>query len=833
MDQWEKLEALYLHAISLNANEQSALVAELRTTATDMADRLLRMLEASSQTNHYLESLQWAMAHELEELNYPELKEGSKIGNYSVLKSIGKGGMGRVYLAERADGAFEQHVAIKILSRNNLNRWEEQRLLGKLQHTHIAQIYDAGSMDAYSYIVMEYVNGLSIDRYIDNYQLNITQSLALFLQLCDAIHYAHRNFILHQDIKPANILVNQTGQVKVLDFGIGQRIDQEQEPSIAATPYYASPEQLQGKSTNVSSDVFQLGILLYKLICKQLPFESKIENELITRPLADAETYGFQPYKPHILLRGELESIVKKCLSLNAQERFQSVDNLSRAIRDYLDQKPVECHSNSKLYRAGKYVRRNRLFVGSFTLLMIAIVTAMIFSMRQAQIARLQKEKAEVTADFLTELFASANPFDNSSIDHKEYKYLDFIKERKDMVLANQSLSFDQKWEVLTLLQRLFFNLTEWDQALQTTEAMLNLALQQQNEEWLAESYFQLGSVYTQQFEFDKAEASFEMLAPLLTRIEARKSERMILYSKEIGLHYHLSGMYEEAEKYYLYALNYARKINSPDHEEVIRVYGSYSQLLRSLGKFDSALLLANKTIALKLERVKGDSMNVNMSNSYADRALIYMEDADYELAERDFHNSISIIENKWDSLNQNYEFVMGNYVILKNFKGEHDKAIGLARKLKRHVEEVYGSESVSGAYAHLHLGESLTAAQILDEGKAELERGKALVAQLLGEQHILYGIFNQIQCKNALMSGDFESAEILARNSLMVFETGLPPDHYRQLISKIRQAYAQWKKEAKEESKTEIKRLATQLTEQGKRATPYLKELESYLTDL
>lgn len=832
MQSWEQIEELYFHALDLDENERNTFLSQISEKDAGLATRIEKMIGVAFQTNQFLESLQGALWEGLESMNLKPLAPGTQVGKYTIDQLLGKGGMGQVYAAHRSDGEFEQKVAIKILGKYSNKSLEEQRILGKLQHPHIARIFDAGKFEEEaSYIVMELVDGLPIDIYVQQNQLDLQSRLRLFLDVCQAIHFSHQNLILHQDIKPANILVDYNGEVKVLDFGIGKLLlSVENTNAVAATPYYASPEQLRREATGISSDIYQLGIVLYKLICDALPFESKYEEEGITRIIVPDDKQAIQAYKSHPRLYGELESIVKHCLELSPADRYASVSVLQKDIEDFLQGKAISVHSEAWTYRAFKYLKRNNVAVSAAAIVLLSLFAALIVSIHQGNIARKERDKAQVTNDFLIELFASANPMDNYDKDFKEYKYLDFIRERKDLVIQDKALSKEQKWEVLALLQKLFYNLTQWEESRQTAEAMLELAKESKKTAWIAESYFQLASVYNQEFEFDQAEKYFDSLAILLPKISNIEAEKMVMYTKELGLFFHLSGDYATAEEHYKNALEIAGKSKLSKNDEIIRTTSNYSQLLRSTGRFDSALLLSNWTIAAKLEKLNGDSLNVNMSNSYADRALIYMEDADYELAEKDFALSVSILESKWDSLNQNYEFIMGNYVILKCFKKEYEAGVALARKLKSHVLSVYGAESVSAAYAHLHLGESLTGLGELAEGREELEKGKALVQQFMGENHVLSGIFSQHLSRNAILSGDFPQAEKHALASLEIFAKSLPPDHYRQFLSKMRHTFAAWKVGSKDIATTQVKESIEELKVQGKRVFPYLDEAESYL---
>ncbi|MEJ2218869.1 MAG: serine/threonine-protein kinase, partial [Gemmatimonadota bacterium] len=281
-DQWERAERLFAEALALPADERAAYV---RGACDDPAlcAEVLSLLEAHDATGP-LDSIAeqlGAMAAVHADPPPPEPLP-QRVGPYSVIRLIARGGMGAVYLAERAEEHFRYTVALKLLRRDlqseELRRrfLSERQVLARISHPNIARLLDGGLTDSgQPYFVMEYVEGMPIDRYCDEHRLGVPERLRLFRTVCGAVRHAHRNLVVHRDLKPANILVTGEGEVKLVDFGIAKVLDPEAFPDDAPqtrvgqrllTPEYASPEQLRGEPVNTASDVYQLGLLLCQLL---------------------------------------------------------------------------------------------------------------------------------------------------------------------------------------------------------------------------------------------------------------------------------------------------------------------------------------------------------------------------------------------------------------------------------------------------------------------------------------------------------------------------------------------------------------------------------------
>jgi eukaryotic-like serine/threonine-protein kinase len=372
----------------------------------------------------------------------PGIPPGHFIGNYELVREIGRGGMGTVYRAERADDEFHKQVAIKLIRRSLcddsvIRRFRtERQILAMFDHPNIARFFDAGVTEAGDpYCVMELVEGAPIDEYCDDHRLSVTDRLKLFREVCSAVHYAHQNLIIHRDLKPNNILITKDGRVKLLDFGIArvlnpdhflQTVEQTIPGYLVMTPQYASPEQANGETLTTSSDVCSLGVILYELLTGHRPYhldkrrpkdiiriiceeEPSRPSTAITREVEIVTTHGLKKITPESVsaaraesperlrrrLADELDNIVLMALRKEPQRRYGSPEQLSEDIRRYLEGRPVRARKDTFGYRARKFIKRNRLGVAAASLIALSMVSGIAVTAWQARIARGAQQYAE------------------------------------------------------------------------------------------------------------------------------------------------------------------------------------------------------------------------------------------------------------------------------------------------------------------------------------------------------------------------------------------------------------------------------------------------------
>lgn len=432
--QWEKISELVETALELAPEERLSWLGILGRRQPDLISEVRRVLEwlgGISSPN----SVSQATTFEA---------DPQRIGAYRLVELIGRGGMGSVYLAERADREFEHQVAIKLVASGldapivHRRFLAERQILARFEHPNIARLYEGGTTpDGRPYFVLEYVQGQPIDVWCDTHFAALETRLELFLKVCDAVAYAHRNLVVHRDIKPGNILVDSDGQPKLLDFGIAKVLDptsgsgDEATRTVhrAMTPGYASPEQIRGGVMTTATDVYSLGVLLYKLLTGQMPhhFENlapaamletlqrppAAPSERLSQALAAGEAMpAFGEAPPEQVarrLRGDLDNIVAMALRLEPESRYVSVSALAEDLRRYLAGESVLATRGSALYRLRKAVRRYRwplLVVAA--LLLISFGWALMLS-RQVEATVKERDRARATRDFLVDLLRSAD----------------------------------------------------------------------------------------------------------------------------------------------------------------------------------------------------------------------------------------------------------------------------------------------------------------------------------------------------------------------------------------------------------------------------------------
>jgi serine/threonine-protein kinase len=376
------------------------------------------------------------------------LSAGSTVGAWRIESQIGSGGMGEVWLARRSDGMFEGEVAIKTLypwfARGALRErfLREAQLLGRISHPNIARLIDAGvSDDGAMYLVLEYVRGVALDQYCDEQQLDTAARLRLFLSVCVAVAHAHSHLIVHRDLKPSNILVTAAAEVKLLDFGVATLLEAEAASASnltrltgrAFTPEYAAPEQLRGEPVSTATDVYSLGVILYGLLTGQRPHapnsadSAALEHAVLhdeaplpSRALRAGSAPEVAQQRSTTLARlrrevaGDLDNIVARALEKRPADRYESVTALAADIERHLRHQPVQARAASLRYRAGKFLRRNRLPVAVGGAALVAVIAGALVAFSQASLARVEARKANAIRDFLVGVF------ERSSVAHPD-----------------------------------------------------------------------------------------------------------------------------------------------------------------------------------------------------------------------------------------------------------------------------------------------------------------------------------------------------------------------------------------------------------------------------
>lgn len=409
-DQWREARQIFEEALDKEPAAREAFVRESCKDNQRLFEEVASLLASYDQADDIF------LNPVIEGVTQTDRLEGRQLGPYRTLHRLGQGGMGAAYLGERADDQFRRRVAIKLIrpgydDGQMLRRFRNERqLLAVLDHPNIVKLLDAGvTDDGIPYFVMDYVEGQPIDKYCEARALTIPERLELFRAVCDAVHCAHRNLVVHRDLKPSNILVTPEGVPKLLDFGIAKLLRPEYGGGAIGltrtlqpmTAEFASPEQVTGQPITTSSDVYSLGVLLYRLITGRHPYEMNTSSAAdVERAICETN-----PSRPSALVRSapgrklaakdDLDNIVLMAMRKEPQRRYASAEHLSEDIRRYLTNLPVTARKDTTVYRASKFVRRHALGVAAVTLAAVLLIASAAYAWSEKTEAERQRTRAE------------------------------------------------------------------------------------------------------------------------------------------------------------------------------------------------------------------------------------------------------------------------------------------------------------------------------------------------------------------------------------------------------------------------------------------------------
>ena len=409
----DEIKTLFAAAVELPQEDRAAFLTLEAGDRPELMAEVQSLLDAHEQPGEFLDTI----THNFRSQAFAasgavRSRIGERIGAYRIVGVLGTGGMGDVFKAVRDDDQYQAEVAIKLMRADMRSSLTEKRfrterqILAGLDHRNIARLLDGGTTEYGSpYVVMELVAGEPIDQYCEARQLGMRERVQIFLQVCAAVSYAHQHLVVHRDLKPNNILVTEDGSVKLLDFGIAKLLEADVATDVAResatattlramTLEYASPEQASGAQVTTVSDVYSLGVVLYRLVTGKSPYGERITDAARLKELLSDAT----PTRPSQVERkvdGDLDNILLMALRKETARRYASVEQFADDLRNYLTGMPVKARGNSLGYRAGKFVRRRKVELAAVALVSCALIGALLFSMREARIAERERQVAQ------------------------------------------------------------------------------------------------------------------------------------------------------------------------------------------------------------------------------------------------------------------------------------------------------------------------------------------------------------------------------------------------------------------------------------------------------
>jgi len=642
--------------------------------------------------------------------------------------------MGAVFLGERTDGQFEHTAAIKIIH-NGLNRPDiyshflrERQILAGLNHDNIARLYDGGVTDKNTpYLIMEFVDGTPIDVYCTRHTLSARERIDLFKSVCKAAGYAHKNLVIHRDLKPENILITNNGTVKVMDFGIAKLIDRSNSDVIidqGRSRYLsfsnASPELVKGESATTASDVYSLGVLLYKLLAgvHPLPLEQKtgmdVKNLILTqKPASLAER--FQTLSPvekeKILitrtlsqsnvsdfLNKDLNAITQKCLKKSAEDRYQTVDDLLKDLDRYEKGFPVQARSAIVTYRAAKFTARNRGPIAAVaSILLILIISAIFYTntvQQERDIAQLEANKATQVTQFVLNLFKGSDPSQSGGSNISARELLNRGIERTKY-LSNQPEIQANMFEVLG---RILTQLGEYDEATNLLQQSIDLRRELFGEEQLetVSSYEQMGTLLSAKGSFFRAESMLESALSIREKLQGVSQAAMSEANAELAYVYRRLGKFDKAEKKYRTLIDIYKEKLGPDDPMTLTCLSSFGVTLHTSGQLNEAEAIHREVLAKRLELYYTAHPNIAMSYNNLGSLLLNM--GKFEEAEKMITKSLEMRRDLFGKKHPKVALTLNNLGILKRNLGRFDEAISLIEQSMAINRELIGEDELQMA---------------------------------------------------------------------------------------------------------------------------------------
>jgi len=569
---WLRIKQLFQDGQQQPENARDAWLLERCDGDVDLLHEVRALLAAQHGSHDILDRGAAGALQQMGALDANSDLSGRRIGAYRLLRLIGEGGMGSVYLAEREEGDFLQRVALKLVRADFLTDearirfLRERSILAQLTHPHIAQLHDGGvAADGAPYFTLEYVEGEPITKYCDSRKLDIRERLRLVLQMCAAVAYAHRNLIVHRDLKPSNIFVTSDGAVKLLDFGIAKLLDVDSGRGQTATqarmmtPEYAAPEQVLGEPITTATDVYAIGVLMYELLCGRLPY-ARADAGTISWPKAVVEEAPEPVYRalnrtntrgasgtgaaaaaarstalPNLRrsLRGDPDRIVQRALAKAPEARYATVGALAADVGAYLAGNAIS--GGTRTYQMRKFARRHWLpLAAAATILTILVASGVAIVRQSRQIVREAQSTVQVK-DFLFGLFTAVDPRYAKGREFSAHELLDRGAQRID---RNKLLDVEQRAEIESVLGRIYYSLGVFDRASTLQEHAIQAlsadpsrrSLLAQTEADRADSLMELGDIKTAAAMVDDAARHFEELP------QASLAERVRLLAVRVRL---------------------------------------------------------------------------------------------------------------------------------------------------------------------------------------------------------------------------------------------------------------------------------------------------------
>jgi serine/threonine-protein kinase len=776
---WDRLEAVFFEALAMPPEERSAFLDRACEGDPDLR------VEVEAVIASHL-----AMDEDDAAAVAPESRVGTRIGAYRLDALIGRGGMGEVYRARRADDEYEREVAVKIV-RSGLPPFEmvrrfrqERQILAKLEHANVATLLDGGvTTEGQPYLVMQYVRGAPLTEYADSHRLSVPERLRLFVTVCRAVQYAHSNFVVHRDLKPSNIMVTDDGQVRLLDFGIAKLLDPEgtggalpTESLLLLTPEHAAPEQFLGQPITTATDVYQLGVLLFELLTGARPFQASTSVELSraiceqepTRPSAalgrsvvggteagdtvgEADAARARATTPEGLrkrLRGDLDRIALMALRKDPARRYGSAAELADDIERHLEGFPVRARPESFGYVAGRFLRRHRVGVAASAALAASLVALAVLSLRfaattSAQAAEIAAERdvAVEVSNFLESLFEASDPFATGAARRDTLRIRAFLQEGTRKVkegLTDQPLV---QARLFAVLGKAWHNLGRLEEATPLLEEAVAIRTREIGplSPDVGASQADLALLLIAQGKYDRADTLLRSSLTIFNTDSLAYARPLASTYGALGNVLQERGRFPEAEDAYRHAMSVSEKDSTLGADKRVEHLSNLATALIRQAKLEEAEPLLRTAADLSRAQLGTDHpTTATMLNNlgYLLRDANKLDDAEAALRE-----SLRIRRARFESPHPAIASSINNVADILLVRGDAAGAEPLFRESLDMRRALYGDRHPAVGNAWINLAATIQAMEgRQDEAVKYYDEARSVLVGSLGPDHPLLG---------------------------------------------------------------------------------------------
>jgi len=819
-ERWNQVQSLFKEIVELDEKTRETRLNEVSSTDPGIVEEVRALLQADADKTSILDGFA------IDSIDISSLfsLEGMQIGPFKIIREIGSGGMGNVYMAERTKGGFDQTVALKFIkfgmgSDKAVRRFESERsILARLQHPNIARLVDGGlTGDNHPWFAMEFAEGENLVSYCNRLDLSAEERLKLFLDVIEAVQYAHKNLVIHCDLKPGNIFVTadrDKPRVKLLDFGIAQILEESEADPLemkAMTRAYASPEQLGGEPASTACDIYSLGVVLSQLL-------SGCHPDIEFRP-NDCRPKNMNP---------ELEAICNKAMKSAPAQRFENASEMGEEIKAWLDERPVSCYSVKPGYRMRKWIVRNKAssFIAIFFIISL-VITILLYTLElKEETEKAQNEAARATriAEVLGSSLRSIDPMQNGGQELTARRMVDMSTGYIQNQLAGDSRT---KSELLIMMAGIYANLNAFevaDSVSRTAEELMisirdttsfayidllakrSVILDQagkydeamsmiQRALWLANHHLPSGSLefasvhldYTYHLDVNARYAEADSILVLVQPIyEQNREEAGDTYADFIfylGNNYRRTGDYEKAEKYLFQSLEISRSIYPDIHEQVASTLNHISSLYQNMGKYEEAVIYAKESHEMRVKIFGAGHLNTLAAHSNTARA----QSGAGQLAEaaETYREVLAIFREEFG--NENF-YIAG---ILQSYGGiylrmeEYEQAETLMRESLEHSERLLPPGHIRQAFPLKGLADALRGQNRFSEALPYAEKAYQVRSESLEDDDP-----NLMTARHTLglclwNLNRYDEAGPHLRDAMAFFKTN--PDRFQSQIEELR----------------------------------------------